>query len=297
MNILWLVVRYPPPHMKCLCGVFCRAMFFSSVAIVAASRPAALPAPSAHHLDGKMPAVLNTKTVLHAFGDEWGCGKRELVIATDDIVEVASEKFMYITPHASAMIHFVATGAPGFPEKLPKKFSLTRSTGLKLLMKLRNDAAWPPIATHNCTLFGDVENVSKLGKKPRMRLRGDEHPATVSIEIPAFGRRAECIVAVKRPEHPCDRIAIPVAPDVMDHILLFMHLSGFDEEMHEVARPMGTPKGVWWSKQRQCFLVPVLRPDGASGLKSVKTLEECSTILESDSMGAIADLGDSGQPE
>ncbi len=83
----------------------------------------------------------------------------------------------------------------------------------------------------------------------------------------------------------------------MDHILLFIHLSGFDEEMHEVARPMGTPRGVWWNKQRQCFMVPVLRPDGASGVKSVNTLEECSTILEDASMGAIADLDDSGQPE
>jgi hypothetical protein len=278
---------------------------------VAVCRPATLPVPSAHYLYGRMPAVLNTRTVLHAFGDEWGHGKRELVIATDDMVDVSSDRFMYITPHASAMVHFVAIGAPGCPEKLPKKFSLTRSTGLKLLMKLRNEAAWPQIAIQSCTLFGDTEDGSKPAKKPRMRLRGEEHPSTVAIVIPAFGRRGECTVAVKRPEHPCDRMAIPIVTDVMDHVLLFMHLSGFDEEVNEVARPPGTPKGVWWNKSRQCFLVPVVRPDGASSKKSAKTVEECSTILESDGMGAIGDddtgreealnavhaLGDSGKSE
>jgi hypothetical protein len=236
-----------------------------------------------------MPAVLSTRTVLHAFGDEWGHGKRELVITTDDMVDVASEKFMYITPHASAMIHFVAVGAPGCPEKLPKKFSLTRSTGFKLLMKLRNDAAWPQVAVQSCTLFGDTEDELQPAKKPRMRLRGDEHPATVSIVVPAFGRRAECTVEVKRPEHPCDKMAIPIVPEVMDHILLFMHLSGFDEEVTDVAKPAGTPKGVWWCRPRQCFLVPVMRPDGVLSKKCAKTVEECRTILESDGMAAIGD--------
>ncbi len=46
---------------------------------------------------------------------------------------------------------------------------------------------------------------------------------------------------------------------------------------------------VWWNKQRECFLVHCMRPDGASCMKSAKTVAECTTIMESESMCAIAD--------
>jgi hypothetical protein len=99
-------------------------------------------------------------------------------------------------------------------------------------------------------LFGSAEDESTPPKKPRRMLRGDEYPATVSIVLPADGRRAECSVVVKRPEHQCDRVAIPIVPDVIDHVLLVVHLAGFDEDSREPARPTDTPKGVWWNKQQ-----------------------------------------------
>lgn len=217
-----------------------------------------------------MPTSVSSVLAVCAFGKDWGPLKRELLIKEEDTIEIDGQKYWRIAPHSSGIVSFVAKGAPGAPQPMPKNMSLTRSKGWQHLAMLRNETAWPSPRQVACALFDDSEQ-SPLMQKPRRKLVGPGLPPTVSITIPAVCDRGEFQLWVQRPTHPSDRLAIPIAPESIDHVLFYMHASGF-EDAKPRARPDDAPKGVWWNKQRKRYLMKV--NNGERSFKSARTVGE-----------------------
>ena len=229
-----------------------------------------------------MPIALTTNVVLQAFGDEWGSMKRELVIKQEDTCIVGSAKYMWCTPHWYGLVQFVCCNAPGIDGKVPPKLSLTTSLGLKELMKLRNEAAWPATTAINVgsQLFDAVE----APPTKRARKQTEEAPATLDVLIPGVANSGPRLVKMKRPAHPCERLAIPIEPAAIEHVLLYIRMGGFDVSMKTKEGMQGKPVGVWFNKQRNVWMVP--NSDG-KGSKCFKTLAEASAVAAPPPLGDL----------
>jgi len=205
-----------------------------------------------------MPITLATIPVMQAFGDEWGDCKRELSIHPEHTCDVDGEKFLWCTPHWYALVQFVVVGAPGLCGRGHTKLSLTSSFGLRELLRLRNEAAWPATtAVVAQSLFQQAAVVEPRPKKPRKRQ--PDASVTVEIQLPAVADLAARPLRVKRPSHPCERLAVPLDTGALQHILLYIHMSGFDlQKKQKVAWQdiQEKPAGAWFNKQRAVWMVP-----------------------------------------
>ena len=149
-------------------SVVCKS--FMTIAALIQSTSIATPYPLFWVKFSEMPSCLCTRIIFHASGGTWGGLGRDLLIKDDDLCTIGDSKYLYITPHASSIVKFVAQGAPGMPDKLPKNMTLTSCLGLQQIIHARNEVAWPtPVSAGEALLFADV--VPAPAKKPKRQRR------------------------------------------------------------------------------------------------------------------------------
>ena len=162
-----------------------------------------------------MPSCLCNRNILHVSGGSWGDLGRDLVIKDDDVCEAGGQQFFHTTPHASSFAKFFAQGATGLPPNLLKNMTLTSCIGLQQLVSARNLLAWPASTTSSgeALLFAEVAATLKK-KRISVGLAGD----------------VDKTVVVKRPSHPCDRVAIIMEAKFLDNVFAFILSAGFAGE-------------------------------------------------------------------
>ena len=103
--------------------------------------------------------------------------------------------------------------------------------------------------------------------------------STVVITLPATESLDSRQVHVKRPVHPCDRVAIELDAVVIDHILAFIREMPFD--MAPDKKPQ-VSKGVWNCKVRGGFLIKYFDADaGKRRFKFTKSEQSAVDFQES----------------
>jgi len=233
-----------------------------------------------------MPACLCNRTILHVSGESWGDVGRDLVIKDEDVCEVGGEKFFYITPHASRLVKFIAHGAPSLPGKLPKNMTLTSSVGLQKLLQARNLVAWPASSSGEALLFADVAAPPR--KQPRAKAAKLQDSPTVTV---SYGDDVEKKVLVKRPAHPCDRLAIAMNAESLENVFSYLRMAPFAEE--SAPKKIDDRVGVWYNKQRNNFMVPFVNQDGQKGrrVKCFKDVQEAMEAAAQRADPAMLDVG------
>ena len=125
-------------------------------------------------------------------------------------------------------------------------------------------------------MFADV--VPAPAKKPKVKRAALQEEPTVKVSFGLPGE-VEKTVDVKRPSHPCDRLAIRLDAEALDCVFSFLRLSGFIDVSEQ--KKADLPAGVWWNKQRGLYMVPHVGEDGKKRTKCYKDLSEATEATAS----------------
>lgn len=237
-------------------------------------------------LFASMPLEIAQQYKLRVSGDEWGSDSADSKVSwtahADDVVDVGGELFVYLVPSSHGLAQLITHGLPDLPVPLPKNWSLTRSEGLRHLIANRNRAAWP----NPCGLFAAADDIPlKTRKRPKT---DDDTQQVVLVAVPAFGEHEAREVRCKRPSHPRDRLAVQLDKEVLNHVLLYLRSTSFDEDAKQKTRGF---RGVWENPQRSGFIVRYFDTKKEKvSYKSVKSAQEGAAFL--DALDAAESDGD-----
>jgi hypothetical protein len=171
-------------------------------------------------------------------------------IKSSDTIMIDDVEYVKL-PRAGVNIGFtrlVVEGCSSVPDPLPKGFSLTQSRGYRTLVQLRNTAQSNDLlAEHNARIPEMFRASAKKAKNVRLTkdriMELKEHPDVVWIIIPPCGSYTEPTnVAVKRPLHAREDLAVQCEGCVLQHIIEFIRSEGFDETLQ---RPKSLPRGIY----------------------------------------------------
>ena len=192
-----------------------------------------------------------------------------------DVIESGCT-FIRLCPSNSSLCALVCEDNPKAPFPTPKNFSLTCSTGLANLKKMRNRAQAVSMSSTSspekvCSLFGDD------GDTPRKRQRTlhtrdqltelRKAHDTLTVTMPLGDEHVDIVIL--RPVHPNDIVAVEYNPNCIGHVLKLLREGGFDEVSYQ--RDTTLPKGI--RKRGMCFMVVHKRKDGTEKFVKCKTAE------------------------
>ena len=193
-----------------------------------------------------------------------------------DIARVDGDEFLSIAPYNYTFVTLVCESNPAAPSVREKYFSLTRSKGLAIMKKLRNDAQATIMssdAASSCSLFENADtHAQKRARLTRteMNQRYRDH-AIVSIDVPVDGTTVA--VRVLRPVHPNDVLAVEYTEDAIDAVIKCIRAEGFLDQMKlaTTAQP-----GIWHRKG--FVLATIKQDDGHITSKKCLTGEEAVAV-------------------
>ena len=220
-----------------------------------------------------MPVSILKKVVVRLSGPPWD--GRELTINDSDMCVVEGRKFYILTPYNVELVQAVVRGASSAPTVLGK-FSLTRAVGFQRLLLLRNEAAWPNTPDPAQSLFAEA---AQQPQRKRRRIVGGSH--VLKISLPAYDDVSTFEFDMKCPRHPRDRLCIPLEPEAMERVFLFIRAFGFEDPVLRPTRPDGIPVGSRWNKQRATWLVPIQQPDGQAMYKTWRLQQDAAAPMSS----------------
>lgn len=206
-----------------------------------------------------------------------------------DVIE-SGNTFVRLSPSNSSLCALVCEDNPLAPVPTPKNFSLTCSTGLATLKKMRNKAQAESMSSTSspenaCSLFGD--DCDKQKKRPRTLHTRDQlnelrkaHD-TLTVAMPVGGENVDIVVL--RPVHPNDMVAVEYSANCIGHVVKLLREGGFDEVSYQ--RDVTLPKGI--RKRGMSFMVVHKRVDGTERYVTCKTIEraiatQANLIAEAD---------------
>jgi len=97
----------------------------------------------------------------------------------------------------------------------------------------------------------------------------------------------EKTLLVKRPAHPCDRLAIAMDAESLENVFSYLRMAPFAAA--GAVRQLDDRAGVWYNKQRDNFMVPFVNEDGQ---KRVKCFKDVQQAMHAAAMEAAATRAD-----
>lgn len=130
-----------------------------------------------------------------------------------------------------------------------ERWSLSSSEGYQALQKLRNDAQSQELLAK---LPEWQRNTAKVKKNKKQKKQdgpdAKECRSSLSIEVPGVGDAPSMEVRVVRPIRAHEELRVELRQDVIDHIVKFVAISGFDAVGRKRGRDPEVPKGVYRRK-------------------------------------------------
>ena len=173
--------------------------------------------------------------------------KADLLKAVDGVT------FVKLRPHDESFCKFVVQDFLDMPKKC--RPSLGQCQRWRSFLQCRNSTAAEQFQdatdAETTSLFGSS---AKQSKKNAPRVNATklqeirDKPEVMEFPVPGIGEAPYLMVSTIRPAHPCDDPFVPLDPDSIEHIVLYMREAGVDIESMLAKRRYGgmdREKGVW----------------------------------------------------
>lgn len=238
-----------------------------------------------------MPVTIEHITVLNIGGSaDWKVKKGQ-------IVEVDGQQFVKLRSSEYSLVRLVTEGMLG-DGKLPKNPSLSACTGMRELVRLRNEKQRHELTSEvqpQSALFkGTVAPPRKTIRQTSAKIKDlRDNPQSLTVDVPGFDGRPTMPIQMIRPVHPCDDIAVPLNEEQLDHVFGFIRHLGIDADTLSAKRVYASSgsecRGIW--KSGDGYVVKT----EDSRYKRAKTLDDAMKIASGDNqdLAPIEDQGDS----
>lgn len=174
-------------------------------------------------------------------------------VKADEIKVVEGTTFVKVRPWDKPFVCFVLHDYLSLPKK--SRPSLAGTDGWTALMKCRNDAFDQMFKSEEQhaedKLFGDDAKVDAQ-KGPRMKASEihdiRRNPTCMEFCVPGFEDRIAMVIATIRPAHRCEDLFLPLDPEILDHIVMFIRSHGITVDDVLTRRQYGgmdREPGVW----------------------------------------------------
>ena len=194
-------------------------------------------------------------------------------VPKQDVVEVDGKHFICFKPYTPGLIALVTEQNVLAPSPLPKNFSLTTSSGLRMIKECRNEAQRDDLEAGpgGSNLFEVAAKKPKKSHVPQHEIkkaREDLVPITCTLPWGA----EDIQLTVLRPVQARDSLWIEYKATTMAFVIKILREAGFNEEPSQKA--MELPKGVM--RKRDGYLVrwKVLIPEMKMKNKTFEDVDE-----------------------
>ena len=194
----------------------------------------------------------------------------------EDVVEIGDKVFVKLNPANTGLRNLVC--ADNDDEAVKAARSLSVSTGLKEIMRLRNRAQSAALtaaeAETTCNLFETPRaKKSKTTPKKSRDQVNEMRRAPESLSITLTMGDDEHHIDVLRPVHPNDCVFAEYEDDTISAVLGFLRAKGFGENKRP--KNMHLPKGIQVRIQgKYQFIAKYTKGDGTTSQKLFKTIDD-----------------------
>ena len=206
-------------------------------------------------------------------------GKVEWKVKGAYITEIEGVEFVKLPASDPALCKMVCSG---IVDRMPKGCSLSQSSGIKELLRLRNEKQSSDLvpASSAANLFAAMPDRKRSRRSVAAIREMRDSLALCDVAVPGFRDSAGRDIKMVRPVHPRDDICVQLDKDVLEFIVGFIRFHGLDEATVANRRQYATAgsRGIW--RQGDGLVVRV-GDDGGVGHKfrRVKTLDEAEQVV------------------